>query len=107
MPIQKNRRKQLAWQVRYTKNSLSRHYAPDSTDKTDYKRYLVTAYKALAGFALLKKDDTKAKEYFDKVLAIDPNDESVKRALEGPKAAPTPTGKPTPKAPVKKKVASK
>ncbi|GAB4042307.1 tetratricopeptide repeat protein [Spirosoma jeollabukense] len=82
--------------------------APDSSDKTDYKRYLITSYKALAGFSLLKKDDTKAKEYFDKVLALDPNDESVKKALEGPKPAPTPTQtRPTPKAPAKKKVASK
>ncbi|SFD06035.1 tetratricopeptide repeat protein [Spirosoma endophyticum] len=82
--------------------------APDSSDKTDYKRYLITSYKALAGFSLLKKDDAKAKEYFDKVLAIDPNDESVKKALEGPKPAPTPTQtRPTPKAPAKKKVASK
>ncbi|WP_461135174.1 tetratricopeptide repeat protein [Spirosoma lituiforme] len=81
--------------------------SPDSTDKTDYKRYLITSYKALAGFALLKKDDAKAKEYFEKVLAIDPNDESVKRALEGPKAAPTPTNRTAPKAPVKKKTATK
>ncbi|MCX6214439.1 tetratricopeptide repeat protein [Spirosoma sp.] len=78
---------------------------PDEADKTDYKRYLITAYKALAGFALLKKDDAKAKEYFDKVLALDPNDESVKKALEGPKAAPA---KAAPKAaPAKKKVADK
>ncbi|ADB41068.1 tetratricopeptide repeat protein [Spirosoma linguale] len=81
---------------------------PDATDKTDYKRYLITAYKALAGFALLKKDDAKAKEYFDKVLAIDPNDESVKKALEGPKAAPAAPAKAAPKAaPAKKKVAGK
>ena len=81
--------------------------APDSADKTDYKRYLITSYKALAGFSLLKKDDTKAKEYFDKVLAIDPNDESVKKAMEGPKVAPTttrPTSRPAAaKAPAKKK----
>ncbi|UFH55138.1 tetratricopeptide repeat protein [Spirosoma sp. KNUC1025] len=82
--------------------------APDSSDKTDYKRYLITSYKALAGFSLMKKDDTKAKEYFDKVLELDPNDESVKKALEGPKAAPAPAApKPGPKAPAKKKVASK
>lgn len=84
--------------------------APDSSDKTDYKRYLITSYKALAGFSLLKKDDSKAKEYFDKVLALDPNDESVKKALEGPKvapkAAPKPGAKPAPKAPAKKPSAS-
>ncbi|WP_461149254.1 tetratricopeptide repeat protein [Spirosoma pulveris] len=80
---------------------------PDETDKTDYKRYLITAYKALAGFALLKKDDAKAKEYFDKVLALDPNDESVKKALEGPKAAPAPAKGAPKAAPAKKKVADK
>lgn len=82
--------------------------SPDSSDKTDYKRYLITSYKALAGFSLLKKDDAKAKEYFNKVLELDPNDESVKKALEGPKPAPAttkPTAKPAPRAPVKKKVA--
>ncbi len=82
--------------------------APDSSDKTDYKRYLITSYKALAGFSLLKKDDAKAKEYFDKVLAIDPNDESVKKALEGPKPAPTSApARPASKAPAKKKTAVK
>ncbi|WP_461130106.1 tetratricopeptide repeat protein [Spirosoma aerophilum] len=80
---------------------------PDPTDKTDYKRYLITSYKALAGFALLKKDDAKAKEYFDKVLALDPNDESVKKALEGPKAAPAPTKAAPKAAPAKKKAAAK
>ncbi|QHV98426.1 tetratricopeptide repeat protein [Spirosoma endbachense] len=85
--------------------------APDSSDKTDYKRYLVTSYKALAGFSILKKDDAKAKEYFEKVLAIDPNDESVKKALEGPKEAPAPAtpAKPAvkPKTPAKKSTAGK
>ncbi len=83
---------------------------PDATDKTDYKRYLITSYKSLAGFSLLKKDDQKAKEYFNKVLELDPNDESVKKALEEPKpaAAPATPAKPAPKAaPVKKKVAGK
>ncbi|MGF7216696.1 tetratricopeptide (TPR) repeat protein [Spirosoma lacussanchae] len=85
--------------------------APDSTDKTDYKRYLITAYKALAGFNIAKKDDAKAKEYFDKVLELNPNDADVKKALEGPKVAPTPTtrpgAKPATKAPAKKSSASK
>ena len=79
--------------------------SPDSTDKTDYKKYLITSYKALAGFSILKKDDQKAKEYFDKVLAIDPNDESVKKAMEGPKTAPTPAKAAPKAAPAKKKVA--
>ncbi|GAB4031112.1 hypothetical protein GCM10028809_26060 [Spirosoma gilvum] len=81
---------------------------PDATDKTDYKRYLITSYKSLAGFSLLKKDDAKAKEYFNKVLELDPNDESVKKAMEEPKPAPAAPTKPAPKAaPVKKKVAGK
>jgi len=82
--------------------------APDSSDKTDYKKYLVTSYKALAGFSILKKDDTKAKEYFEKVLAIDPNDESVKKALAGPKETTTPAKpatKSAPKSPAKKSTA--
>ncbi|QMW01989.1 tetratricopeptide repeat protein [Spirosoma foliorum] len=81
--------------------------APDPADKTDYKKYLITSYKALAGFSILKKDEPKAKEYFDKVLALDPNDADVKKALEGPKPAPAPATPAAPKAPVKKKVAGK
>lgn len=84
---------------------------PDSTDKADYKRYLITSYKSLAGFALLRKDDAKAKEYFNKVLELDPNDESVKKALEEPKPVATPAtkpaAKPAAKAPAKKASASK
>jgi tetratricopeptide (TPR) repeat protein len=60
----------------------------DSTQKVDYTRYLVTSYKALAGFSLQQKDDAKAKEYFNKVLELNPNDADVKKALEGPKEAP-------------------
>ncbi|RIV22305.1 tetratricopeptide repeat protein [Fibrisoma montanum] len=78
---------------------------PDSTDKTDYSRYLVTSYKALAGFSLAKKDEAKAKEYFAKVLEIDPNDKDVLKALEPPKAQAAPA-KGT-KAPAKKTAASK
>ncbi|QJW91679.1 tetratricopeptide repeat protein [Spirosoma taeanense] len=85
---------------------------PDSTQKTDYSRYLVTAYKALAGFSLQQKDEAKAKEYFNKVLEINPNDADVKRALEGPKAAPAtkqpakPATKTAPKATARKSSAS-
>lgn len=60
----------------------------DSTDNTDYSKYLITAYKALAGFSIAKKDDAKANEYFNKVLALNPNDADVKKAMEGPKAQP-------------------
>ncbi len=78
----------------------------DATKKQSYQKNLVTAYKFLASYNLAKKDDVKAKEYFNKVLEIDPNDADVKKALEGPKAAPAPV-KPAPKAPVKKKEAGK
>jgi len=60
----------------------------DSTDNTDYSKYLITAYKALAGFSIAKKDDAKANEYFNKVLTLNPNDADVKKAMEGPKAQP-------------------
>ena len=60
----------------------------DATDNTDYSKYLITAYKALAGFSIAKKDDAKANEYFNKVLALNPNDADVKKAMEGPKAQP-------------------
>jgi tetratricopeptide (TPR) repeat protein len=70
----------------------------DSTDKTDYSRYLVTAYKALAGYAAADKDDAKVKEYLTKVLTIDPNDTQAKEALN-----PTPKAtKPAPKTAAKK-----
>lgn len=71
----------------------------DSTDKTDYSRYLITAYKALAGYAAADKDDAKVKEYLTKVLAIDPNDAQAKEALDPtPKAA----TKPAPRTAAKK-----
>ncbi|MCK8491592.1 tetratricopeptide repeat protein [Spirosoma sp. RP8] len=78
----------------------------DASDKTDYSRYLVTAYKTLAGFNIAKKDDAKAKEYFNKVLEINPNDPDVKKALEEPKAA-SPSGRPATKAPARKSTAGK
>ncbi|MFD2932409.1 tetratricopeptide repeat protein [Spirosoma flavum] len=73
----------------------------DATKKQSYQKNLVTAYKFLASYNLAKKDDAKAKEYFNKVLEIDPNDADVKKALEGPKAAAAPTKSAT-KAPIKK-----
>ena len=60
----------------------------DTSDTNDYSKYLITAYKALAGFSIAKKDDAKASEYFNKVLALNPNDADVKKAMEGPKAQP-------------------
>ncbi|WP_460983764.1 tetratricopeptide repeat protein [Spirosoma fluminis] len=81
----------------------------DAAKKQSYQKYMITAYKALAGYNLARKDDAKAKEYFNKVLEIDPNDADVKKALEGPKAAAPgakPGAKPTTKAPAKKSTAS-
>lgn len=60
----------------------------DATDSTDYSRYLITAYKALAGFSVAKKDDAKVNEYLNKVLVLNPNDVDAKKALEGPKTQP-------------------
>jgi tetratricopeptide (TPR) repeat protein len=76
---------------------------PDSTKKQSYQKNLVTSYKFLASYNLAKKDDAKAKEYFNKVLEIDPNDADVKKALDPAK----PAAKPATKAPVRKSSASK
>ena len=80
----------------------------DAAKKQSYQKNLITSYKFLASYNLAKKDDAKAKEYFNKVLELDPNDADVKKAMEGPKPAPaaTPAKPATPKPPVKKKVAS-
>ena len=79
----------------------------DAAKKQSYQKNLITSYKFLASYNLAKKDDAKAKEYFNKVLELDPNDADVKKALEGPKAAPAPAPKAATKAPVKKKPATK
>ncbi|GAA4411778.1 hypothetical protein GCM10023187_38070 [Nibrella viscosa] len=74
--------------------------AADASKKAQYQRNLITAYKFLASYNLAKKDEAKAKEYFTKVLELDPNDKDVKAALEAPKTPATPAAKP--KAPAKK-----
>jgi tetratricopeptide (TPR) repeat protein len=79
----------------------------DSTKKQSYQKNLITSYKFLASYNLAKKDDAKAKEYFNKVLEIDPNDADVQKALNPVKATTKPaakpaTTKPGTKAPVKK-----
>jgi Tfp pilus assembly protein PilF len=76
----------------------------DAAKKQSYLKNLITSYKFLASYNLAKKDDEKAKEYFNKILELDPNDADVKKALEGP--APT-SSKPAAKAPVKKKTTGK
>ncbi len=75
----------------------------DSTKAQSYRKPLITSYKFLASYNLAKKDEAKAKEYFNKVLELDPNDADVQKALNPVKAAP----KPATKAPVKKSAASK
>ncbi|GAB3576307.1 hypothetical protein GCM10027578_41970 [Spirosoma luteolum] len=77
----------------------------DPAKRESYKKNLITSYKFLASYNLAKKDDAKAKEYFNKVLELDPNDADVKKALEGPKAAAPAKAatKPAAKAPAKKK----
>ncbi|WP_338874500.1 tetratricopeptide repeat protein [Spirosoma sp. SC4-14] len=72
----------------------------DPADNTDYSKYLITAYKTLAGFSIANKDDAKAKEYFQKVLELNPNDQQVLKAMEEPKAAPA--AKPAAKSTAKK-----
>lgn len=78
----------------------------DTTKKQAYQKNLITSYKFLASYNLAKKDDEKAKEYFNKVLELDPNDADVKKALEGPKETAVATKTAT-KASVKKKVVKK
>ena len=76
---------------------------PDSTKKAAYRKNLITSYKFLASYNLAKKDDAKAKEYFNKVLELDPNDADVQKAMNPVKATPKPAAtKPATKAPVKR-----
>ena len=76
----------------------------DAAKKQSYLKNLITSYKFLASYNLAKKNDEKAKEYFNKILELDPNDADVKKALEGPTTTPS---KPAAKAPAKKKTAGK
>lgn len=79
----------------------------DSTKKQTYQKNLVTSYKFLASYNLAKKDDAKAKEYFNKVLEIDPNDADVQKALNPVKATTKPAAKPAATKTPAKKTASK
>lgn len=69
----------------------------DSVKAQPYRKPLITSYKFLATHSLAKKDDAKAKEYFNKVLELDPNDADVQKALNPVKAAPKPTTRPVTK----------
>lgn len=79
----------------------------DTTVKKTYQKNLVTSYKFLASYNLAKKDDAKAKEYFNKVLEIDPNDADVLKALNPVKATTKPAAKPAATKTPAKKTASK
>ncbi len=78
-----------------------------STKRQPYLKNLVTAYKLLGAHSFAKKDETKGRDYINKVIALDPNDKEAKAYLEGPKAPAPPTTPAKPKAPVKKSSASK
>jgi len=47
-----------------------------------YKNELIEAYLYLGGYYAEKDDINKTREYFKKVIAIDPNHEQAKKALE-------------------------
>ncbi len=56
--------------------------ATTSTDKNK-NAYLIESYRYMASYyALIQDDITKAKEYIEKILAIDPNDRQAKDALK-------------------------
>ena len=84
--------------------------AEKDPDPSKYKSYLKLAYNYLAFHAQTTlKDEAKSKEYWTKLLAIDPNNAAAKEALgmapspatdstgTAPKAAATATKKPAPK----------
>lgn len=73
----------------------------DSKTKEQYKKPLITSYKFLASYYGSKNDDAKAKEYFNKVLELDPNDADVQKALN-PTPAKAAPAKAAPKKAVKK-----
>lgn len=79
----------------------------DSVKAQSYRKPLITSYKFLATYSLAKKDEAKAKEYFNKVLELDPADADVQKALNPVKASPKPATKPTTKVPAKKAAATK
>lgn len=82
--------------------------AADAAKAPQFNRLLMQSYNLLAADAVARKDDVKAKEYANKILAIDPNDARAKAFLEEPKPAPVAPAakpapaKPAPKTPVKK-----
>ncbi|WP_276091189.1 hypothetical protein [Pedobacter sp. JY14-1] len=77
-------------------DSLAAH--PDKQTATA-KKNMVEAYNQIAGFASYKEDKVKAKEYWEKALAINPQDAT---AQEGIKSLTAPAPKAAPKATPKK-----
>jgi len=77
-------------------DSLTAH--PDKQTATA-KKNMVEAYNQIAGFASYKEDKVKAKEYWEKALAINPQDAT---AQEGIKSLTAPAPKAAPKATPKK-----
>jgi tetratricopeptide (TPR) repeat protein len=73
----------------------------DQKAKDSYRKPLITSYKFLASYYGSKNDDAKAKEYFNKVLELDPNDADVQKALN-PAPAKAAPAKAAPKKTVKK-----
>lgn len=73
-----------------------------ATTREQNRKYLVTSYKYLIQNSIAKKDDAKAKEYANKVLELDPNDQAAKDFLNPPAPAAKPAGKPAAKPAPKK-----
>ena len=48
-----------------------------------YNRIIITCYKYLGYYYMLQPDYEMSKEYWNKILALDPNDELAKTALKG------------------------
>jgi tetratricopeptide (TPR) repeat protein len=60
-------------------------------DPDKYKHDLISAYQYMGSYFLIKQDNKTAKGYFEKVLALNPEDEKAKEAI---KLINTPTGVP-------------
>lgn len=54
-----------------------------SKDPSRYKRDAMEMYNYMGNYYLVKKDVAKAKEYFNKYLQLDPNNEPYRKFVEG------------------------
>ncbi|HEX9955778.1 MAG TPA: tetratricopeptide repeat protein [Fibrella sp.] len=87
---------------KFIEQALAAQANPETgaTTREQNRKYLITAYRYLINNSIAKKDDTKAKEYANKVLELDPNDVDAKNYLNPPaptKPAAKPAAKPAPK----------